>query len=177
MSSCTFGPAGAATEEIDGAAFANHVDGPFPGFGLADGFDDDVAAALLRRQRAHRIDYVLGLCGLNDFVRAHLFGGFDLAVALDDGNHIAPDGAGDLDEHQADGAAAEDGDGVADFDAGFMQAAQDAGQRFGHGRVFEADVGGNDQHVGFNDAARHANVLGVRAVVEEEIFAEIFLML
>ena len=70
-------------------------------------------------------------------MRAHVFGGFDLAVALDDGNYVAADGAGYLHEHQADGAAAEDGDRVADLDSGFMQAAQDAGQRLGHGGVFE----------------------------------------
>jgi len=32
-------------------------------------------------------------------------------------------------------------------------------------------------HVGFNNALGHANVFGVRAIVEEKIFAEIFLML
>ena len=117
------------------------------------------------------------LGGLNDFVRAHVLGGFDLAVALDDGDHVAADGAGDLNEHEADGASAEDGDGVADLDAGFVQSAQHAGQRLGHGRVFDADVGRNDQHVGFNDAAGHANVFGVGTVVEEEIFAEVLLML
>ena len=112
-----------------------------------------------------------------NLVRAHVLGGFDLTVALDDGDHVAADGAGDLHEHEADGAAAEDGDGIADFDSGFMQSAQHAGQRLGHGGVFEADVRRNDQHVGFNDAARDANVFSVGTVVEEEIFAEVLLML
>ncbi len=106
-----------------------------------------------------------------------MLGGFHLAVALDHGNHVAADGAGDLHEHQSNGAAAEDGDGVADLDSGFMQAAQNAGQRLGHGGIFEADAGRDDQHVGFNDALRHADVFGVGAVVEEQIFAEILLML
>ena len=171
------GAAGASAEEVDGAAFADHVDGPLPSFGTADRFDDHVAAALLRRERADGVDHVWNLGGLNDFVRAHVFGGFDLAVAFDDGDHVASDGAGDLNEHQSDGAAAENGDGVADLDTGLVQAAEDAGQRLGHGGVFHADVGRDDQHVGFNDAARNANVFGVSTVVEEQIFAEVFLML
>ena len=36
-----FGAAGAAAEEIDRAAFADHFDGPLPGFGSAYGLDDD----------------------------------------------------------------------------------------------------------------------------------------
>src|SRR5579862_213034 len=172
-----FGAAGASTEEVDGAAFADHVDGPLPGFGAAYGFDHYVAAALLRRERADGVDHVRNLGGLNNFVCAHVFGGFDLAVALDHGDDVASDGAGDLNEHEADGTAAENGDGVADFDSGFVQAAQDASQGLGHGGVFHADVGRDDQHVGFNDAARHANVFGVSTVVEEQIFAEVFLML
>ena len=171
------GSAGASAEEIDGAAFADHVDGPLPGFGAADGFDHHVASALLRRERADGVHYVRNFSGLNNLVRAHVLGGFDLAVALDHGDHVASDGAGDLNEHEADGASTEDGDGVADLDSSFVQSAQNAGQRLGHGGVFDADVGRNDQHVGFNDAAWNADVFGVGAVVEEEIFAEIFLML
>ena len=39
---------GAAAEEVDGAAFADHVDRPLPRFRLAYCFDDHVATALLR---------------------------------------------------------------------------------------------------------------------------------
>ena len=109
-------------------------------------------------------------------MRPHVFGGDNLFVALDDGNHVAADGAGYLDEHQTDGAAADDGDGVSDFYSGFVQTAQHAGQRLSHGRVFETDVGRNDQHVGFDDAPGYANVFRVSSVVEEQVFAEIFLM-
>ena len=171
-----FGSTGAAAEEVDGAAFADHIDGPLPGFGTAHGFDHNIASALLRRKRADGVDYIGNFGGLNNFVRAHVFGGFDLAVALDDRNYVAADSASYLYEHEADGSAAENGDGIADLDSGFVQSAQDAGQRFGHGGVFYADVGRNDQHVGFDNAARHADVFGVGAVVEEQVFAKIFLM-
>ena len=54
-----FGAAGTAAEEVNGASFANHGDGPLPSFGPAYGFDDDIAAALLRRERAHGFDCIL----------------------------------------------------------------------------------------------------------------------
>ncbi len=66
---------GAAAEEVHGAAFADHVDGPLPRFRLADGFDDHVATALLGRKRADGFDYIRHFGGLNDLVRAHLLGG------------------------------------------------------------------------------------------------------
>ena len=110
-------------------------------------------------------------------MRAHLLGGLNLLVALDDSDYVTADGAGDLHEHQTDGTAADDGYRIADLNAGFMQSAEDAGQRLGHGGVFEADVGRNHQHVGFDDATRHADIFGIGTIVEEQILAEIFLML
>ena len=77
-----FAAAGASAEEVYCAAFTDHLDGPLPGFGTADGFNDHIAAALLRSQRADGFDHVLGLGGLNDFVCAHLLGGGYLFVAL-----------------------------------------------------------------------------------------------
>ena len=62
---------GAAAEEIDGAAAAHHVDGPLPGFRLADRFDGDIDAApvgqfadRLRRDRSRRSAH-------DQFVGAH----------------------------------------------------------------------------------------------------------
>ena len=124
-----------------------------------------------------RLDYVLNLGGLHDFVRAHVLGGNDLLVALHQRDHIATDGASHLDEHESDGAAADDGHGVADLHAGFVQAAQHASQRLGHGGIFEGDVRRNDQHVGFNNAPRYADIFRVGTVIEEQILAKILLVL
>ena len=44
-----FGSAGAPAEEVYGAAFANHLDGPLPRFRTAYGLDNHIAAAFLRR--------------------------------------------------------------------------------------------------------------------------------
>ncbi len=41
---------------------------------------------------------------------------------------------------KSDGTAADDGDRVADFHAGFMQPAQNAGQRLSHGGIFKAHI-------------------------------------
>src|SRR5437773_1754838 len=170
------GSAGASAEEVDGSTLADHVDSPLPGFRLADGFDDDIAATLLWRQGADGIHNVRRLGGLNDFVGAHLAGGFDLPIAFDDRDHVAADGAGDLNEHQPDRSATQDGDRVADLNSSFVQAAKHARQRLSHRSIFKADVGRNDQHVRFNNAARHTNVLRIGAVVEKEVFAEVFLV-
>ena len=100
-----------------------------------------------------------------------------LGIALHHGNHIAADGLGHLHEHQADRASADHGDRVADLYAGFVQAAQHASQRLGHGCIFETNIRRNRQHVGFDDAPRNANVFRIGAVVEKQIFAKIFLVL
>src|SRR5271168_5524790 len=91
------GSAGAASEEVYGAAFADHLDGPLPGFGTSHGLDHYIATAFLRGQGGYRVDYVLYLGDLHNFVRAHVLGGHDLLVAFDDGDHVTTDGAGYLD--------------------------------------------------------------------------------
>ena len=63
------------------------------------------------------------------------------------------------------------------LNARFVNAAQNAGQRLGHGRIHKRDAFGNFEHVLANDSAGNANVFGIRAIVEEQIFAEIRLAL
>ena len=50
------GAHGASAEEVDGAAFAHHFDGFFPGFGDADGFNGDIDAAIFGRESASFAD-------------------------------------------------------------------------------------------------------------------------
>ena len=171
-----FGAARAAPEEIYGAALAHHFDGPLPRFRTAHRFNHHITASFLRTQSTHGFDDIGNPGSLNNLVGTHLLGGFDLPIALDNGNHIATDRASHLHEHQADRSAADDHDRVANLDASLVQAAQHAGQRLRHGRVFEAHVGWNYQHVGFDDALGHTNVFGVGAIVEQQIFAKIFLV-
>ena len=109
-------------------------------------------------------------------MRAHAAGGFNLAFALGDGNHVAADGLRYVHKHQSDRARPDDSHGVANFHSGFMQSAKHARQRFYHGRFFKTDVWRNSQHVEINNAARHANIFGVSSVIEKQVFAKIFLM-
>src|SRR5581483_11816987 len=53
---------------------------------------------------------------------------------------------------------------------------EDTRHRLRHRRFFEADGIGNGEHIGFNDAAGNADVFRVRAVVEQQVFAEILLV-
>ena len=76
-------------------------------------------------------------------------------------------------EHQADGSQADDRDVVAGPHVGLFQAAQHAGQRFDQRRILIADVRRNLVRIALDDAGRNADVLGVGAVVEQQILAEV----
>ncbi len=54
-----------------------------------------------------------------------------------------------------------------------MQAAQNTGQRLGHRGILEAHMGRHDKHIGFHDAPRNPDVLGIGAIIEQQIFAEV----
>ena len=171
------GAGSAAAKEIDGAAFADHLHRPLPSLGAADGFDHHIGPALLRAQLAHHLNRILDLRDLHHFVCAFAPGQGDLGIALHHRNHVATDGLGDLHEHQPDRASAHHRHRVADFHPGLMQPPQHARQRLGHGRIFKAHVRRHDQHVGFDNAARHPDIFRVGAVVEQQVLAEIALVL
>ena len=146
-----------------------------PGFGNAHRFNGDVDAAILRRERARLADGLANARGLHHVRRAQLARRFHLAVVLDDGDHFAAGQRGDVQNHQAQRAAADDRDGVAGMRPRIFKSVHGAGQRLGQRRVFQRNVVGNMQRVLGDDARRNANELGIGAVVEEQIVAEIFL--
>src|SRR5581483_3185962 len=133
-------------------------------------------AAALGRERAHGGNGVFDLGDLHDVVRAHALGGADLLVVLHDRHHVAAGKPGDLDKHQSDRSGADHRDGVADLGVRFFQAADDAGQRLDDGRFLHGHLRRNHQHVLLDDAARNLDELGVGAVVEQQVFAEVFLV-
>ena len=65
--------------------------------------------------------------------------GGDLVVALDDGDNVDAGELSDVHEHEADGAGADDDHGVAGAGSALFEAANDAGEGFGEGGVFEAE--------------------------------------
>ena len=113
---------------------------------------------------------------MDNLLRAHFAGGLDLRFTFYHCNHVASNGLRNVHEHQADRPAADDGDGIADFNAGLVQSTQHAGQRFDHGSFFKAYVRRNHQRVQVNNPPRNADVLGISAVVEQQVFAQIFLV-
>src|SRR5260370_22842880 len=83
---------GAAAEEIDGAAFADHFCGPSPSFGTSDRFNDYVGATVSGRQRAYRLDGILYRTDVHDIISAHAPVRLDLGLPLDYSHHRASDG-------------------------------------------------------------------------------------
>ena len=65
--------------------------------------------------------------------------------------------------------------GVAGAHFHFVNAAQHAGQRFDQRGALVVDRVRHFQHIFGDDAPGYAHVLGIRAIVEQEIFAKIFL--
>ncbi len=60
--------------------------------------------------------------------------------------------------------------------AGVVQAVDHAGERLHQRRIGVGDTRRDEVGIALDDARRDANVLGIRAVVKEQIFAEIGLL-
>jgi len=103
----------AAAEEVNRAAFSNHLEGFFPGFRNADGFNGDVDTAIVGRESARFADGFANAAGLDDVFRTELTRCFNLPVVLDDSDGFASGESSDVEHHQAERAAADDGDGGA----------------------------------------------------------------
>src|SRR5262249_8938329 len=125
----------------------------------------------------HGINGITDLGNLNDVVSALPLRRSDLGIALNHRNHIAANSVGNLDKHQSDWPTTDHGDSIANLHSRLMQATQYASQRFDHGSILIADGVGNAEHVALDDPAGHANVLGIGAVIEQQVFAKVLLML
>ncbi len=130
---------------------------------------------LFRRESAGFADGFANAAGLNDVSGAELARGFNLAVVLDDGDDFATGERGDVEHHEAERAAADDGDGVAGMGAGIFESMDGAGERLSERGVLQRNVVGNVKRVLGDDARGDADELSVGAVVEEQIVAEILL--
>src|SRR5689334_13801303 len=167
----------APAEEIHAAALANHFDGPLPRGRRADGFDDSVGAAAAFGELADKLDGAVHFGDVECSIGAETLGGFNLTFALAESYDADVTARKNADEFQSDGAAADDDGGVARTDLRFINAAKDAGERLDQGGVVEADVFRNLEQILPDDAARDAHVFGISAVIEQEVFAEIGLLL
>ena len=137
------GATGRAAEQVDETAFARHLDGPLPGFGRGDGFEDDVGAAAFGGESAGGDDGIGDIGDAEDLFGSELAGRSDLVFAFDDGDDVESKQRGGVNKEQANGAGAENDSGLAGGSVGFFESAEDAGQRFGEGGVLEGDVVGD----------------------------------
>ena len=100
----------------------------------------------------------IGIAGADDeFIGAHAGGAFDLCLASTDGDDAGSAHLGKADEHQADGAEADDDDIVARLQAAFLGAFHHAGERLNERGVLVGDVIGDEVGVAFDDARGNAH--------------------
>ncbi len=80
-----------------------------------------------------------------------------------------------MQNHQPQRAAANDGNRIAGVRARIFKAVHGAGQRLSKRSVLQRNVVENVEGILGNDTSRDADELGIGAVVEEQIVAEVFL--
>ena len=163
---------GAAAEEIHRAAAPHHVHRPLPGLRLADRFNGHVHAAPVRHA-ANLPDRVAMLSGDNQVVRARRCRAIELRLAPAHRDHAAAVEFRQLHEHQPDRPQADNRHGVARQRRRFFETADHARQRLHQRRVLVPHALGNYVGIALHDARWNFNVLGVRAVIEKQIFAKI----
>src|SRR6185312_249057 len=119
------GAGGAATEKVYGAAFADEVDAGFPNGRIPNGFNDDIK--VIFGGFADFGDEVVAVADVDDVIGTEFFGGVQAdGAAAGDG-----DGAADFfcerDKHETDGAGAEHEDVLAGAQFHVFDAEDDAG--------------------------------------------------
>ena len=97
-----------------------------------------------------------------------------MRAAAADGDDAGAEDLGEPHEHEADGPQTDDHHVVAGADGGLLQAAQHTRQRLDQSRILIGHVGRDLVHIPLHDAVGNADVLGVSAVVEEQVLAEVF---
>src|SRR5580704_1040463 len=162
-----------AAKKIYGAALADHLKRPLPGGGGADRFNHGIGSASFLADLAHQSDRILDLCGIKSGNRAEAFSSTHLALALPDGNYAHSPTRENAYKFQSDWSTPDHDNCVAGVYSHFVNAAQDARERFGHGGVDEGNVIRNQQHVLAHDSSGDANIFGVGAIVKQQIFAKI----
>src|SRR5579862_2407257 len=172
-----FRTARAAAEHIDVAAFANHLESPFPGGNCSGCFDDPIGAAAAFSKAANVFGHIGNFGDVDQDSSPEAARYLALAFAAGQSDDFNVPRGEDADEFEADGAAADNYSGVAGAQIDFVCPAKDTSKRLGHGSITEWHVIGNFQKVLFDDPARDADVLGVGAIIEEQVFAKVRLPL
>jgi hypothetical protein len=171
-----FSAAGTTTEEVNRAALTDELSRELPDLRMTDGFYHYISASLSRAGAHLRNDSSI-IAHENTFSGAKHNGSINLLEASRERDHPRTEGPfGKANEHQANGSEAHDGDGVTRLKVTFMQTAQHASKRLYESSVFIRELAGYGVGVGSNDAFRQTHELSVRSVIEQEIFAEVLLI-
>ena len=163
----------ATAEQVHRGAAAGHLHRPLPGERRADRFDYRVGPAATLGELADQRDGIRMIVHVERGPGAHVRGRLHLALALADGDDAHATHREHPDEHQADWPAADHDGSVTGQRADFVDAAQDAGERLDQGGIGEGNVAGDLEHVFADDPAGDAHELGVGAVVEQQVLAEV----
>ena len=166
---------GASAKEIHCTALAHQFDRLLPRLRHADRLNCDIHAAVLRRESACFANGGADRCRLHHMRRAQLARRLCLAVVLHNGDGLAAGQRGHVQNHQPQGSAANHGHRIAGARARVLEAMHRTGQRLGQRRVLQRDVIRYMERILCRDARRNADELGVSAVIEEQIVAEILL--
>ncbi len=166
---------GAAAEEIHRAAFAHQFHRLLPRLRHAHGLDGDIHAAIVGRERARFLDGFTDGRVLHHVRRAQLPRGLRLAVVPHQRDGLVSRQCGHVQNHQSQRPAPDDGNKIAPARLGILESMHRAGQRLGKRRVFQRHILRHANRVHGHDALGNADELCVRAVVEEQIVAEILL--
>jgi hypothetical protein len=171
-----FSAAGATTEEINSAALTDELSRELPDLGMTDGFYHYISSSLSCAGAHLRNDSSM-IAHENTFSGAKHNGSINLLEASRDGDDPRTERPfSQANEHQADGSEAHDGDRVTRLKVTFMQTTQHASKRLYESSVFIRELGGYGVGIGSNDAFRQTHELSVRSVIEQEIFAEVLLI-
>ena len=166
---------GWTAKEVYKTTPADHCNGLLPRGGGSDGLDGDVNAAAAVSEIADGLDGVGSVVEADDLGGPEKAGGGDLVGAFHNGYDTEAVKRGDMEEHEPNRAGPEYGHGVARLGRRLGKATNNAGEGLGEGSVFELDIGGDMERVFLDDTGGDAQVLGVSAVIEEEIVAQVLL--
>ena len=161
----------AAAEEDHAAAATRGRHRAFPRLRPSGGVERDVAATPAGRS-THRVDGVRG-CRVDAFAEGELFHALEPPALLADDDHPGLPRRRDHCQQASEGAMTEDHDGLAGFDARALHGAERARQRLGERRARRRRRGGQLHEVALDQPCGQPDELAVRAVDEQQIFAEV----
>ena len=162
----------AAAEQVDRPAAPNHSHGLLPGFRSAHRLDYDVGAAPSIRDSAHLLHNVQ-MSRIENVIRPHPLAHDQLLFSFSDGDHGCAQLFQHPHKHEADRTHTDYHYCVAFGYGRLLYCPENAGQRLHERRLAKAEVVRQDEKVLTDDSFGDLYVLGVGAVEELKVLAQI----